>query len=68
MQRLMGTAAMLIDWFRFCIRQGYLPSHLAEPRTLEVRDKYAERRLDKLRHERRTAGLDLPYGPVAERA
>lgn len=29
MQKLMGTAAMLIDWFRFCILQGYLPSELS---------------------------------------
>lgn len=58
MQKLMGTAAMLIDWFRFCILQGYLPSELARPGTLEERNS---------RRIRRGKGLNLPYGPVAEK-
>jgi hypothetical protein len=67
MQKLMGTAAMLIDWFRFCILQGYLPSKLARPGTLEERDSRADRALDKLRRIRRGKGLNLPYGPAAEK-
>lgn len=67
MQKLMGTAAMLIDWFRFCILQGYLPSELARPGTLEERDSRADRALDKLRRIRRGKGLNLPYGPAAEK-
>lgn len=39
MQRLMCTAAMLIAWFRFCIRQGCRPSHRAKPGVLEERHK-----------------------------
>jgi hypothetical protein len=60
MQRLMGAAAMLIDWFRFCILQGYLPSHLARPGTLEERNTRADNALDKLRRSRRTKGINLP--------
>lgn len=67
MQKLMGTAAMLIDWFRFCILQGYLPSHLARPGTLEERDSRADRALDRVRRIRRGKGLNLPYGPAAEK-
>lgn len=63
MQRLMGTAAMLIDWFRFCIRQGYLPSHLAKPGELEQRDKYAERALDNQMRLRRAEASTSPTVP-----
>lgn len=67
MQRLMGAAAMLIDWFRFCILQGYLPSHLARPGTLEERNCRADNALNRLVRTRRMKGLSLPYGPAAER-
>jgi hypothetical protein len=61
----MGVGAMLSDWFRFCILQGYLLSHLARPGTLEERDCRADTALDKLRRRRRGKGLNLPYGPAA---
>jgi hypothetical protein len=66
MQRLMGAAAMLVDWFRFSILQGYLLSHLARPGVLEERKVRATHALDRLHRERRTSGLHLPYGRAAE--
>jgi hypothetical protein len=63
-QRLMGAAAMLIDWFRFSILQGYLPSHLARPGVLQQREGRAESKLRRLRSERRTKDINLPYGPA----
>ena len=62
-----STAAMLIDWFRFCIRQGYLPPTSPSPARSKSATSAPRRALDKQMRLRRAEGLNLPYGPAAER-
>lgn len=64
-QKLRAAAALLAEWFRICLRQGYtgnLPQrNTAQP---EPRNGGAKR-LIKLRGYRQDEGLDLPYGAAA---
>ena len=66
-QNLRASAALLVEWFRLCLRHGWLGSHRrrndAEPRFLN-----AGERLARMNTSREISGLNLPYGPAARRA
>lgn len=66
-QRLRANAALLIDWFRVCLRHGWLGDwptqnpHGPMPVSAPPKD------LKKLADIRRFRGLDVPYGKRWER-
>lgn len=65
-QELRAAAALLAEWFRICLRHGYITGHNRrnrnEPRERDEGD-FAARQL---RTYRRENLLDLPYGTAAE--
>lgn len=67
-QRLMGAMAMLVDWFRFAIKQGILASQHAAPGEVVERHRVGERRVRRVEQARRIKALALPYGQAAVRA
>jgi hypothetical protein len=63
--RLRAAAARFLEWFRLCLRHGWINDPKVKRNTSEVRLRNGEkRRLTTLR-ARRWQGLDLPYGPKA---
>ncbi len=64
-QKLRAAAALLAEWFRICLRQGYI-GNLPQRNTAdaEIRSGGASR-LIAVRAYRQAEGLDLPYGPAA---
>jgi hypothetical protein len=63
--RLRSAAARFLEWFRICLRHGYIANDSVKRNTRELRQRNGEdRRLAMLRG-RRWQGLDLPYGPQA---
>ncbi|HEX5557618.1 MAG TPA: hypothetical protein VFX13_08365 [Gaiellales bacterium] len=63
-QELRVNAAFFIQWFRICLRHGWLGSW-KRINTLPVQYRTARDRHLKTLNRRRRAGLDLPYGPIA---
>lgn len=68
-QQLRASAAVMVEWLKICIREGWLASARpfkrspGKPKRVKLaKDKHA----DKLK-ERRDAGLDFPYGQAAVR-
>jgi hypothetical protein len=63
-QQLRAEAALAIEWFRICLRYGWLGS--ARRREYgEIRTTDGTYRLDRLLATRRRRGLNLPRGPAA---
>ena len=66
-QQLRGEAALLIDWFRVMLRQGWLGSwKMQNPNTPQVVTAPLKK-LQKIADVRRARGLDVPYGKRWER-
>jgi hypothetical protein len=64
-QRLRASAALLAEWFRICLRMGYIGNHAKRnPYEPAERDR-GGRGLIKVRIYRELRGLNLPYGPAA---
>lgn len=65
-QELRGAAALLAEWFRICVRHGYIGNHdRLNTNQPEVRTG-GERRFMRMRRYRQQHGLDLPMGPRAD--
>jgi hypothetical protein len=64
-QRLRAAAALLAEWFRICLRQGYIGNHAKLNTTKPVKRTRGAKLLVKLTAYRRKHGLDLPIGPMA---
>ena len=63
-QQLHTSAALVIEWFRICLRCGWLGS--ARRRDLgEIRTTDGSAGLEQLLQSRRRLGLNLPRGPAA---
>lgn len=62
--RLRAAISRFIEWFRICLRHGWLGNH---PKTNErpVRYRRGEHKLYRVLCERREQGINLPYGPAA---
>jgi len=72
-QRLRAAAGMFLDWFRICLKHGYLsrPRRGADPseppaKSLKRRSGWGH--VKDVWAQREEHGLDLPYGPAALRA
>lgn len=65
MHRLRSAAARFLEWFRICLRNGYLPGYKGKLNTAEPKIRNANERLRATRNARRWQGLDLPYGKNA---
>jgi hypothetical protein len=65
-QRLRGAAALLAEWFRICLRMGYVGNHAKRNRNQPERRTAGARRLIKVREYRDRHGLHLPVGPRAQ--
>ena len=64
-QQLRAAAALLAEWFRICLRQGYVGNHpKRNPKQPEPRNSGDER--NKVRNYRQWHGLYMPMGPAAE--
>lgn len=64
--QLRGSAACFLDWYRICLRHGWLPGHACRNTFAPV----VRRNLvgqHALLNKRRRYGLDLPYGAAAEK-
>ncbi len=67
-QRLRGEAAVFLDWFRICLRHGFLGSwRTRNTEAAAVITGKGTNRLEKVLRARRRRFLDLPYGAAAER-
>lgn len=79
-QRLRGEIARLLDWFRACLRNGWIegwertnakePVDLMQPhrdRRKRLKPGLGSGRLARVLAARRKRALNLPYGSVAER-
>lgn len=64
-QKLRAAAALLAEWFRICLRQGYTGNLPQRNTSQPVLRAAGAKRLIKLRAYRQTEGLDLPYGAAA---
>jgi hypothetical protein len=63
--RLRSAAARFLEWFRVCLRHGWINDPTIKRNDREPRLRNGEdRRLTTLR-SRRWQGLDIPYGPKA---
>jgi hypothetical protein len=67
-QRLRAQAAVFLDWFRICLRHGFLGSWRTR-NTNEAQDitGKGKKRLGNVMRARSRRLLDLPYGTAAER-
>ncbi|MES1247174.1 MAG: hypothetical protein ABUS54_05830, partial [Actinomycetota bacterium] len=67
-QRLRAEAAVFLDWFRICLRHGFVGSWRTR-NTCEAADitPKGSARLKNVLGKRRRHMLDLPYGAAAER-
>lgn len=63
-QNLRGAATLLLDWFRVCLRHGWLGNHKNRSTEQPVRrnDKGA---IERLRQTRQKLGLNRSYGVMA---
>lgn len=63
-QELRTSAALVVEWFRICVRHGWLGSaRRSEPGELVPVD--GDSRWRRLLIARKKRGLNLPYGPAA---
>lgn len=67
-QRLRLWASLLLDWFRVCLRHGWLPAidlavQLNDPTLVDLSGIGSERLADRL-ERRRQRGTDMPFGPL----
>jgi hypothetical protein len=62
--RLRLAAARFIEWFRICLRHGWLGDH-GKRNTRKVLNARGDQRLRGQLLARRHRGLNLPYGPAA---
>jgi hypothetical protein len=63
--RLRSAVARFMEWFRICLRNGYLPGHQGKLNTAVPKIRSPRDRIRTTRNVRRWQGLDLPYGPQA---
>lgn len=63
--RLRSAAARFLEWFRICLRNGYLPGYKGKLNPAQPRMHNGNERLRTTRNVRRWQGLDLPYGKNA---
>lgn len=64
-QRLRGAAALLAEWFRICVRMGYIGNHAQRNPHQPVERTGGARGIIKVRTRRDDDGLNLPMGPAA---
>jgi hypothetical protein len=64
-QRLRGAAALLAEWFRICVRMGYIGNHSRLNGHTPVKRTRGNKLMAKLIEYRRLEVLDLPVGPMA---
>lgn len=64
-QKLRGAAALLAEWFRLCVRMGYIGNHARRNPRHPVERTGGAKRLIKLRKYRQDHHLDIPQGPAA---
>lgn len=62
--RLRCAIARFVEWFRICLRNGWLGDH-PKVNTHPVLFRRGEQGLKKVLTERRRQGVNLPYGPAA---
>jgi hypothetical protein len=65
-QRLRGAAALLAEWFRICLRQGYMGNHTCRNEHKPTLRTNGADKLITLHLYRRTHKLDLPLGPASK--
>ena len=65
-QRLRAAAALLAEWFRICLRMGYVGNHARRNPHHPVERDNGRRGLIALRGYRDRKGLNLPIGPAAQ--
>ena len=65
-QHLRACAGLLLEWFRICLRQGWLASPARRNANHPRPRRVPELALRKIAAERRRRCLNLPYGPAAE--
>jgi hypothetical protein len=63
-QRLRAAAALILEWFRICLRQGWISAHVKRNPNQPKPHRHPEIELRRIAAERRR--LALPYGPAAE--
>jgi hypothetical protein len=63
--RLRSAAARFLEWFRLCLRNGWIPGYEGKLNTAEVKIRNGAERLERTLLARRWQGLELPYGPQA---
>jgi hypothetical protein len=67
-QQLRAQAAVFLDWFRICLRHGFLGSwRTRNNQAAAVITSKGSSRLEKVLGARRKRYIDLPYGAAAER-
>jgi hypothetical protein len=64
-QRLRAAAALLAEWFRICLRMGYIGNHAQRNPYQPVERDRGRPGLDAHRRYRQRNGLALPIGPAA---
>jgi hypothetical protein len=64
-QELRASAALFLEWFRLCLRHGWLCSHRRRNYAQPVPFTDADNALRSVLGKRRRMGLDLPYGKAA---
>jgi hypothetical protein len=64
-QRLRPIAARFLDWFRICLRHGWIHEPSVKLNTREPRLRNGEDRRLSILRGRRWQGLDLASGPKA---
>jgi hypothetical protein len=70
-QRLRLWASLVLDWFRLCLRHGWLdakelPVKLNDATIIDLSGVGSERRASRI-ERRRQLGTDMPFGPLWER-
>jgi hypothetical protein len=65
-QRLRAEASIFIEWFRICLRHGFIGSHSKRNQSQPALVR-ATARLKKIGLSRLKWGLELPYGMAAQR-
>jgi hypothetical protein len=66
-QRLRAAVVVFLEWFRLCLRHGWLGSH-SKRNTATPALRRIGGRLRSILNTRRRHAIDLPYGEAARRA
>lgn len=66
-QRLRAACALMVEWFRICLRHGWLGSHRRQNTSLPKPLERNEKALAGMLKSRERLGIDLPYGAAAVR-